>query len=95
MSDTEIRRPSMRARLTSTIREKNGGWKVWLPAILGGKAVSGAGVALLLYVPAVPWWASFLVIIGGIQLATRGAFGKMLLVFKDGAVDLIKAKRGA
>lgn len=84
---------TVRTRVTTHLSHKNGGWKSWLAAILGGLTLVASGVALLIYLPVVPWYVGAPIIVAGLQIGSRGAFSEALKGIKDIAVDLMRARK--
>ena len=87
------RKSGMWATMKDHAAKKNGGWKSWAGSILGGGLIAGVGLGILQYYTTVPWWVGILCIVAGVQVASRGAFVAALKPIKDGAIDLLRAKK--
>lgn len=72
---------------------KNGGWRGWAGAVLGGVAIAAAGLLIVRYVPSAPWWAAVLFFGVGVQTATRGALLAGLVPLKDMVIEVLRAKK--
>ena len=83
----------VRARMTAHVAAKNGGWKAWVAAIVGGVLIMAIGAAFLIFLATVPWWVGVLIIVGGLQVASRGAFVAGLAGLKDAIIEILRARK--
>lgn len=88
----------LRARTSNHFRamkekDNGSGAAKWVAAIAGGAVLCLIAAALLLFVERVPWYIGVAILFGGLQVGSRGLFGKMMLVLKDAAIEIMRAKK--